>query len=410
MTTRRFLNPWDDTLAVAGSVYATPVYPSGSESGQALYTAPATKHFQAGQGGPARHVNWALKNVGDASLQAALHKSMGSEFRGAKNWQGNTIDCAVWSPTNRQFVVGSHSSSTASVVSASREADSAGTLVLESSGAFPAQALLDDGSSVWAFVVAASLNGTRITSSTATGFTVIPSSATARSAAHSSSASLIVTTDGTNIKISTLSGTTASVLSTTTTGFDASTTATWFMAQPDVAQGPVVFATRGTVGTLIWSSADGTSVTSLTRPDSTHYLAGLAYDDVQGLFVACTTTAGVMSFYSSPDGSTWSAMSGPVSPSNATITGNLQFDICCGVWLIAGNQLTPTGFVHGMGAALQTFGMYSLDYGVTWYPCDFEMLSPSADSVHVRHSDSRFMVWTDSDIAISGRLGTPTHL
>lgn len=408
MTSRRFLNPWDATLAVAGSPYATPVYAAGPESGTAIYTAPATKFFTAGQGAPARNVNWAVKAVGDAALTAALHKAMGTEFRGAKNWQGNTIDCAIWSRTNRQFVVGSHASATASVVSGSREADSSGTIVLTSQGAFPAQALLDDGSSIWLFNTAPAV---QVHASTVTTWISAPPALTnARLAAMSSSASLVVAGNGTTATILNLIGTAFNTLASTTTGFDPSTTATWFMAQPDVGQGPVLFATRGTIGTLIWRSVDGTSVTSLTRPDSLHYLAGLAYDDVQGLFVACTANNGVLSFWSSADGSTWAAMSGPVQPASVTVTGNIQFDICCGVWLIVGSQIAPTSFIHGSGAALQTWGMYSIDYGVTWYPCDFEMLSPVSDSTHVRHSDSRFMVWTDSDIAVSGRIGTPNSL
>src|SRR6185437_534814 len=166
--TQKFVNPWDATFAVTGSVYsATPTYASGAESGLAIYTAPASKIFSPEIGAPARNMNWVLKALGDLALYGLQTQAM--TFHEAKDWFGNTLDCAAWSPSNGQCVIGSHSSATASGVSASRHGRASASLVLDNTmGAFPATALLDSGSGIWEF----SAQGSSTTSGLATSSTV----------------------------------------------------------------------------------------------------------------------------------------------------------------------------------------------------------------------------------------------
>jgi len=397
----KFVSPWDQIAAITGSYYsATATYPSGPEAGSDIYTPPASKFFVAGQGAPARHANYALKAVGDVASQGVLHNAM--VFTAGRDWAGATIDTVAWSHSNRQFIVGSHTSATASKVTASRGPHLNGEVQLDNTASFKATNVLDVGGAIWEFTIPSSNVG-KIVASTVTYFAL--SFGTVLASALSTSASIVIGTSGTATTAYKLAGTASTSLSTTTTGFDVSSTATWFVAQASPGSGPALFATRGTVGTLIWRTADGTSVTSLTRPDSTHYLAGLAWDSDQSLFVSCTFNAGVPTWYSSPDGITWTLMVGPLAPTGVAITSNVQFDICMGIWFIVGNQITTTNQCNGNGASLVTTLIYSLDHGQTWAVADLDMLTPSANSARITHADNRIMVWTDTDLAVSGRFG-----
>ena len=246
MTSQKWINGWDASQAVTGSVYITPTFASGPESGDAIYTAPATKYFSAGQGAPARNVNWALQQVGANALQAIQHQAM--KFSVGHNWSGTiTMRHPCQARSNRGFVVGT--STTLSVV---RDVDNLGRLDVFQPAAGNPRVALDDGTRIWEFEDSGGVARFIAGSTTISSGTALAGLTQPFAARQVGTASMLVGTSGTGVLLWTLSGTSFTTVSTPPGTFNFSSTALWGSAQAflgaTTATGSAVFYAKGSTG------------------------------------------------------------------------------------------------------------------------------------------------------------------
>jgi hypothetical protein len=412
----RWINPADDTIAVAGSVYVTPVFSSGPENGLAIRTAPVSLHETAGQGVAARTLNYFRFQEGDDRMKADQHMAM--RFRGSGSWAPT---CGAVARSNYGFLIGSTTS-----VSVTRDAVSTHQLVAFVAAVGVETVVHDDGFHVAGFERNAG-GQARFASSSTVSSTAFTGATFPLAALTIGANSFFLATSGTGLLAWTYSGT--GLLPTATSAgtpggvsMNSSSAAMWGTSQAFAgsltATGPGLFYTKGATTFQYYLTPDGISVANtpwVSPPANT--LADIGYDDYQGVFVAAfhSSTGGRVQFATSSDGLIWtnsSTAQGPANlqvPSGAT-TGTVAFKICAGVWFLVITSNAPPNFVYGSSAAsgLRTFGFYSLDFGVTWYPADLDMATASSGAtIRIKNGPDRFMVMHDSDVAISGRLGYP---
>jgi hypothetical protein len=414
---QRWINAWDDSQTITGSVYVTPQYSSGPENGQNVYTAPATKHFTAGQGAPARHVNYMGQQLGLRAVEAALHDGM--TFHGSGTWAN--LLCGGVARSNRGFLIGN---TTSAVFTRDAVASHAQTIIQAAIGVITV--VHDDGFHVAEFERNAG-GQARFASSSTVSSTAFTGATFPMAAATIGANSFFLATTGTGMLAWTYSGT--SLVPTATTAgvpggisIPSSSATIWGTAQAYVgattATGPVIFYPKGASTNHYLFTADCVAVADnpWTGPPA-NTLADVAYDDVQGKFVAAfySSTGSRVSFMTSPDGLAWTTSSTAQGPANLQVpsgaaTGSVAFKICAGVWFLAMTSNQPPNYVYGSsaGAGLEVFGFYSIDYGQTWYPADLTMANASSGAtLRIKHSHNQFMVMHDSDISLSGRLGYP---
>lgn len=414
MGTLRWLNIWDATQAVTGSVYIVPTYASGPESGTAIYTAPATKYFTAGQGAPARNVNWALQQIGASAVQAAQHQAM--RFQVGHNWSSSiTIKHACQARSNRGFVVG-----TASTVSVVREPNNLSRLDIFPPAVGLPYVALDDGTRIWEFENNAGGTARYMAgSSTVSSGTALTGLATPFAARQIGANSMVVGTSGTGLVLFTTSGTAWVSVAKPTGTFNSSTLSLWGSAQAylgaTTATGSAIFYAKGLTSNAAIATSDCSTTANtlaLTLPATSDTLADIAYDDVQGLFVACcySSTSSVLKFFTTPNPpTTWTASAtatGPASLVFNAIAGEVAFGICCGVWLVVSTTNQFTHYVSGTSSQYRPCAFYSLDFGQTWYPANLDMnIESDLTTIRIASGVDQFMVYHDGDVAMSGRLG-----
>lgn len=418
MSTKRWIHAWDDQLAITGSVYVPPTFSSGPENGLAERTAPSTAHIIAGQGVPARVMNYAWFQTTQNALDALRHKAMGA-FTGSGNWASNSVLSACFSRTDRGFVVGTTTS-----VCVVRDGVTSHALTIMTPAVGPTVAVLDDGSRIWEYEKNAG-GGNRVASSSTVTNGTSTTASLVLGVRQGQSGSMLVETSGAAMFAQTLSGTALSPVGVPGGTYNSSTLSLWGSVQSahdsTTATGPMLFYAKGVMTNDYLYSPDGLALSRGTMPVSTRKIADVAYDDVQSLFVMATysTTGSALTFYTSADGLTgWTLSSTASGPANLQIPvaasdGSVAFKICCGVWFVALTSNAPPNYIYGQsgGSGLKVFGFYSLDFGQTWYPSDLDMAPCSAgSSVRIVTGENRFLVYHDSDVAISGRLGYNTTL
>ena len=395
---------------MTGSVYIVPTYASGPESGTSIYTAPATKYFTAGQGAPARNVNWALQQVGGNAVQTAQHQAM--RFQVAHNWSGTiTMKHPCQARSNRGFVVGTGTS-----VSVVREPNNLARLDLFTPAVGTPLVALDDGTRIWEFESSGGVARFIAGSTTISSGTALTGLATPFAARQVGANSMLVGSSGTAVVLWTLSGTAFSTVATPPGTFNFSSTALYGSAQAflgaTTATGSAIFYAKGSTGASMLTTPDGVTAAAIALPTGVNIVDDIAYDDVQGLFVMAghSSTSSVVKFYTTPNPPTsWTASStaaGPASFATSSAGGETAFGICCGVWLLCTTSNQYTNFVYGTSSATRVCGLYSLDFGQTWYPANLDMNLPTSQlSLRIVSGVDQFMVLLDSDIAMSGRLG-----
>lgn len=407
---QRWINVWDDKKTITGSVYLTPTYASGPEAGQPVYTAPATAHMTPGQGAPARHMNYALFQLGDDRIKADQHTAM--VFRMGVDWPSTKVFAVEQGRKNRAFLV----SALNGIYLTENDASLAGSLQLYSTTA-ARSVLWDAGDHVWD--IDDGVNDTHRIESTSVTNT---NDATTRGVIGGvlGSNSLYLYTSGTALGAQSITGTSWTSTGVPSGTYASSTTSVWGRSQvflgANTATGPLLFFSRDVSTNNYLYSTDGLTLNKGTWPVSTSAtkICDVGYDDVQSAFVLCTrpTAGGQCSFYTSPDGVTWTVSAtatGPVSSTYVAPTdGSTAFKVLCGVWLMA-TTVQYSGAVFGTAtiSGVAVFCYYSLDYGVTWYPGNILPGVGSAGLVRIAHSVNRFCVNTDKWLAISGRVGYP---
>lgn len=408
----KWISVWDDSQTITGSVYLTPTYASGTEVGLDVYTAPATKFFSPDVGAPARHVNWALQQLGNNAAQVAQHMAM--SFRLGK-WT-ETIYTTEQARGNRGFLLGS----------------SAGVYFLTDSPAANAleiytasvtrSVLLDDSPAVtpaiWSFDNQVNnthnIGASSVTSSNNSG--IVP-----MVAGSIGTNSLVIGTSGTAVIALQLSGTTFTSTAVPTGTYNFTSTATWGKSQvylgANTATGPLLFFTRDLSTNNYLYTTNGTTLNKGTWPISTSAtrIEDVAYDDVQSLFVLCTRPAagGSGTFYTSADGASWTVSSTATMPSGVNYLlpgsdGMTAFKILGGIWLLASESVSAPDYIYGTGgtAGQIVYALYSLDFGRTWYRAAC-IIGGTAGKLKITTSVDRFLISTDVSIAISGRIGYP---
>ena len=411
---QKFVNPWDATQAINGSVYGTPVFASGAESGTSVYTAPASKFFTPEIGAPARHVNWVLKGLGDVAIQGLQHQSM--QFFGAGTWAPT---CIGYARSNRGFVVGS-----STTVTFTRDGNvSHGSLIMIPSVGQP-KVVHDDGTHIVEFENSGAIvkfaSSSTVTSTVTTGSTVPFAAATV------GANSVLIATSGTAAIAfgwsSTVSLPTISTVAVPAGTFNFSSTALWGSAQvfkgATTTTGNVLFYSRGSLSNNALFSPDCVTLSKSTWTGLTGYdkIADVAYDADQSVFVAAcySSTGSALKFFTSADGAAvWALSATATGPANlqvpsGAVDGTVAFTICAGVWFIAITSNQFANYVYGTSAdsGKRVVGMYSLDYGQTWYPAAIDMAAASSGAtLKLVSSVDQILVKHDSDIAISGRIG-----
>jgi hypothetical protein len=281
---------------------------------------------------------------------------------------------------------------------------------------------LDDGVRIWEFEDSGGearfiAGSTTVASSTALTGLAMPLAA--RQITGSPSASMLVGTSGTAILLWTFASTAFTPVTTPTATFNFTTTALWGSAQSflgaTTATGSVMFYAKGsTVASAIVTSDCSTTANTVAMalPSGYNLLADIAYDDVQSQFVACvySSTGSTLHFYTTPNPpTTWTLSATATGPSSFTFSaagGEVAFGICCGVWLVATTAYQYANYVYGTSPQGRVCAFYSLDFGQTWYPANLDMNIPtSALSLRIVSGVDQVMIMTDSDVAMSGRLG-----
>ena len=415
----RFVNLWDDTKAVTGSVYLNPTYSSGVESGLAMRTAPATLHFTAGQGAPARHMNFALFGTNDNWIKAAQHKGM--QFASGRDWFTSTltnITCIGVARSNRGFIVANDLS--VKVLREPRQTD-ASTIML---AAVVPLVVHDDGFYIADFEVGSDFFAS---SSTVSG-TAFSGTAVPLAAASIAANSMLVSTNAGAIVAFTYSGTgllpTSSTVTVPSGTYTVATTASWGTAQPFVgastATGNVIFYARGAKNEYLVST-DCVTLSKGAFTGVTHdRIMDVAYDVDQGAYVlaAFSSTGSTVAFYTNPSSTgTWTLSATATGPSWLSLSSAdpCGFTICSSVWFMVTAKAPPNAVFGVSGDALaRAFGVYSLDYGKTWFPADLEManLDQTSDGIKLKvvSSVDQILVASACDVAISGRLGLPENV
>jgi hypothetical protein len=403
----KFPNAWD----------ASTTETSGPETGSPTVYVPATKRIIAGNGVPARVLNYMAWQTGDNAVQNAQHQGMA--FHSAGLWTNTYAACA--SRTNLGFLV----SSTAGI-GLTLDGDSSHAVNVLSAIITTPALVHDTGYYVLSLEKGAVANmfarfahSTTASTQTYTG-TVYPFAA-----ATIGANTLIWSTSGTACMAFTFSGTGTLPTSSSATAagtYASSSTTIWGKTQPredsTTASGPALFYVRGSAtASQYMYTADAVSTTAKTWPATPQdTLADVGYDDTLGVFVAAfySSAGSVLKFMTSPDGITWTTSTTAAGPASCAFpadgsTRAIAFKVCCGVWFVAATGIEPGGatFVYGTSGARGTraFGFYSLDQGVTWYPADLDMPACSAaSSIRIKHTVNRFMVQHDSGVAVSGKL------
>jgi hypothetical protein len=414
---QRWINVWDDKKNIAGSVYVTPVYPAGLETGLPVYTQPGTAHFTADVGAPARHMNFALFQQGDDRIKADQHTAM--RFLGLGAF---ACLCGAAARENLGFLIGNSTS-----VIFTSDGIASHNLTLMAAAVGVETVVHDDGFHVAGFERNAAGHVQFASASTVSG-TAFAGGATFPLVAVSIGAnSMYLATSGTGLLGFTYSGTglLPTINTAMTGGAPASSSLSiWSAAQvyagANTTTGPAVLYAKGTAASQDYYQTTDAVVAQnhawgVTAADQ---LADVAYDDVQGLFVACfySSTGGQVKFMTSSNGAPpWTTSSTAQGPSTLLIpsgilVGSVAFKICAGVWFLALTCTNSSNFVYGSSGASGKYvtGLYSLDFGVTWQAADISMaLASSYSSLRLRHSHNRFLIMHDSDVCISGRLGYP---
>jgi hypothetical protein len=413
----KFISIFDDTKTVTGSVYLTPTYSSGTESGQPMRTAPATLHMTPDIGAPARHMNYVLFGLGDNQVKTAQHQAM--RFTAGKDWPSTSVHCATVAKANRGFHV-----ITSATVSFTRDARLTGALSLAASNGL-AKVVHDDGFHIVSCEVEPGVSSKVISASTVTnvslggglGFTPL-------AAATLYGNTLVLGTSGTSLLAGKYSGTASTITTTSVTmpggTYNASSTSQWNTAQvfsgATTSTGPAIFYSRGFSNTtssymISYTGTDLTGFGWLGSGFTTDSLADIAYDDVQGLFIAAgySSTGSRVSFFTSPNGQAWTASSTATGPAQMVVGGSVVFTICSGVWFLATTGSSPAdfdNFAYGTGTSGgRVCAVYSLDYGVTWYPAYVDMVSCTAGTLRAKSSVDQILLSSDSDVCLSGRIG-----
>ncbi len=416
---QKFINPWDATQAINGSPYGVPVYASGAESGTAVYTAPASKFFTPEIGAPARHVNWALKALGDVAVQGLQHQAM--RFTAAKDWTAGKILAACYARSNKGFVALS-----ASTVTISRDGRVTNAqIVAQTSSTLTSRLVYDDGFHVLDLEIEPTSNSKIASSTTVTsshlaqGNDFYPNAGVTIGSGTSSHTLLVGVDLSPAVTAYTYSGTATTPATSTVTvsagTFPTGTATQWSACQAflgsNTATGPGLIYSRGDATKNYLKTTDGIALTSGTMSTVANRLADIAYDADQSVFVAAlySSTGSAVKFATSPDGVTWTNSATATGPANfaapsGILDGTVAFTICAGVWFLASTQIRfPNSVILASDPAVSA--IYSLDYGQTWYPATVDITSVTGGTLKCITTPDQILVKTDSDLALSGRIG-----
>lgn len=419
--TQKFINPWDATQAITGSVYsATPTYASGAEVGLAVYTAPASKLFTPGIGAPARHENWALKALGDLAVQGLQAQAM--QFQSAKDWTTGKIVSACYARANKGFVV-----QTSSTVTISRDGKHTNAMfVTQTASTLTARLVHDDGFHVLDLEIEPGV-GSKVfslsssaTTQLAQGNDFYPNAALTIGSGTTSHTLLVGVDLVPSVQAYTYSGTATTPATSTVTmpsgSFPTGTATQWGACQvfrgATTATGPGLIYSRGDSTKNYLKTTDGATLTSGTMTTGIgNRLADISYDDVQSLFVAAlySSTGSVVKFATSPDGVTWTNSTTATGPASFTVgsgiaDGSVAFTICAGVWILAATNIRfPNSIVEQLDPPVSA--VWSGDFGVTWQACQVDMFSSTGATVRLIKTPNQVAIKTDSDIAVSGVIG-----
>lgn len=402
MTTQKFSTTWD----------ASTTETTGPETGSPTISVPATKRFIAGVGVPARVLNYGFWKNSDTVFKTAVHQAMNFRSSGNAVWIDTTVLNADVARGDYGFLV----SSTSAVNVVLNQVDPASAAVVYSA-TVTRNVMVDDGTSIWSFDN--QVNNTHQIGQSTANHSNNTQFGVPYAAGFVGTHGIVVGTSGTAV----LAATFTSTFTTTTVPagtYNFSTTAKWNKAEvftgATTATGPLLFYSRDVTTNNYLYTTDGISLSKGTWPVSTSAtkVADVSYDDDQGLFVLCTVPAagGACGFYTSPDGVTWTASTatGPSSQLSFTATtdGSVAFAALGGVWFVATQSAYRTGVVLGAGGvpSLGATGLYSTDRGATWYQAGLWIFGTNGTVKIVKGVD-RFLVITNSTIALSGRVAIP---
>lgn len=417
---QKFVNPWDATFAITGSVYsATPTYASGAESGLAVFTAPASKFFTPEIGAPARNVNWVLKTLGDVAIKGMQAQAM--RFNSAKDWTTGKIKSVCYARSNKGFVV--QTSSTVSITRDGRWTNS--MFVTQTASTLTARLVHDDGFHVLDLEIEPGVStkvfsgSTSVTTTLAQGDDFYPNAAVTIGSGTSSHTLLVGVDLAPSVQAYTYSGTATTPATSTVTmpsgTFPTGTATQWGACQAflgsTTATGPALIYSRGDATKNYLKTTDGTMLTSGTMSTVADRLADIAYDADQSVFVAAlySSTGSAVKFATSADGVTWvtsATASGPASfvVGTGASDNEVAFTICAGLWILAATKIYfPNSIQEILDPPVSV--IWSNDYGVTWQAAAVDMFSSAATTVRLIAAPNQVAVKTDSDIAVSGICG-----
>lgn len=179
-------------------------------------------------------------------------------------------------------------------------------------------------------------------------------------------------------------------------------------SQQATGVGPIVFTPKGSLisaANYLYANTSGTLLAGSTSGlTSTNYWVGIAWDEVQGLWVACThnDTGDQMEF------ATAATPAGPWSDTGITLPdlthdSKLAFDVKDGVYLVAysagaiASGIYPTGFDRPAVTLVASFNQGSL-----WEVTGASLPAPSDSYLRIVAMPNRVALCNSDGIALSG--------